>query len=323
MQKPFYSIAEKTAEILIYGVIGGEGNSAKQFVTDFQALEASADTIHVRINSPGGSVWDGLPIFNAMCASQKKVYTYDDGIAGSMGGMFLLAGHRAHMAQGSLLMLHNVSGGEFGNAQTLRKTADTLDKYDDLFAKLIAARTNKTIDFVKTNWLNFEDNYFSPEEAKAAGLIDVIESYPAKNIPQNIKSLNHYQIAAFYQAQQAEQPEKNTLTKTKPIMNKFLKLMTIGIKAEGDNEAATEVVETENEDLKQQLDALKTENEDLKQQNETLKAENKNLQEQLNAVSTPPSTPIAPADVIHNSGSRPTFETSFDREAMYAFRDRY
>ena len=132
MQQPFYSIqlnqSEQIAEIRIYGLIGkderNEGNTAKQFVSDFQALEAAANTIHIRIKSPGRSVLDGLPIFNAIRASQKEVHTYVDGIAYSMGAMIALAGHTVHMASGSLLMLHNVSGMEFGNAKTLRKTAE-------------------------------------------------------------------------------------------------------------------------------------------------------------------------------------------------------
>ena len=338
MRTPFYSIQlnkpEQTAEIHIYGVIG-EGNPnddtfAKSFVRDFQEIEGSANTINIRINSPGGSVWDGLPMFNAIRASKKEVHTYVDGIAYSMGAMIALAGHTVHMASGSLLMLHNVSGLAFGNAKSLRKSAETMDKYDELFAELIATRANKTIDFVKANWLNYEDNYFKPEQAKEAGLIDVIESYQAKNIPPNIKALNHYQVAAFYQKQPDEpsatflekviKSVKNTVT-DKP-MNKFKKLMTIGIRAEDDEPVEVEKAETEIEALKQENEALKAEIEALKQENEALKAGTDELKAQLNEVSTPPSAPVAPADVIHNSSSRPSYETSFDREMNAAFKNR-
>ena len=335
MQQPFYSIQlnkpEQTAEIHIYGVIG-EGNPndntfAKTFVRDFQKVEGSANTINIRINSPGGSVWDGLPIFNAICASQKKVHTYVDGIAYSMGAMIALAGHTVHMASGSLLMLHNVSGLEFGNAKSLRKSADTMDKYDALFAELIATRTNKTTEFVKSNWLNYEDNYFTPEEAKEAGLIDIIESYQAKNIPTNIKTLNPYQVAAFFQKQPDEPSEtllekviksvKNTV-KNDP-MNKFKKLMTIGIRAEDEENIEVEKAKTEIEALKQENEALKAEIEALKQENEALKTGSDELKAQLNKVSTSSSAPVTPADVIHNSSSKPSFETSFDREARAVF----
>lgn len=335
MQKPFYSIQlnklEQTAEIHIYGVIG-EGNPndhtfAKSFVRDFQEVEGAANTINIRINSPGGSVWDGLPIFNAICASQKKVHTYVDGIAYSMGAMIALAGHTVHMANGSLLMLHNVSGLEFGNAKSLRKSAETMDKYDALFADLIATRASKTIEFVQSNWLNYEDNYFTPEEAKEAGLIDVIESYQAKNIPTNIRTLNPCQVAAFYQTPPVEPNQtfiekvitsvKNTLAPDP--MNKFKKLVTIGIKAEDEESVEVEKAGTEMENIKQENDALKSEIEALKQEKEELKTEIDELKKQLNDVSAPSSSPIAPADVIYNSSSRNNFETSFDREARAAF----
>lgn len=347
MRKPFNTIkfnlnqADRTAEIFIYGIIGQDmGLDAKQWVDNFQALEASADRINVRINSPGGSVWDGLPIFNAICASQKDVHTYNDGIAFSMSGMIGLAGRTVHSAQAALWMLHNVSSGEFGNAQNFRKIADQMDMYDALFVDLIATRTGKTSDFVKANWLNYEDNYFSPEDAKEAGLIDVIESYPAKNVPSNIRALNRHQIAAFYQAQEEEPSQsffekviysvKNTLNKKEPEMNKFPKLMALkGIKAtdlipEMLDAIKTEIAEAEIEGISVILDtelaAMKQQINDLTSSKNILVGENESLRIQLNSVSVSPTTPVAPADVIHESKPAAlNFETSFDREAKKSF----
>jgi len=203
-----------------------------------------------------------------------------------------------------------------------------MDKYDTLLADLIAKRTNKTIDFVKSNWLNFEDNYFTPEEAKEAGLIDVIESYQAKNIPSNVKLLNPDQLAAFYQDETPNMFQKiltsvkNTITKNEPNMNKFKKLMTIGIiRNEDETEPQTEQAEDEIASLKQENETLKAENEVLKTENEALKKEVESLKAELGAASEPPSALVAPADVIHGSANRPSFETSIDRELKAAFRN--
>ncbi len=350
MQRPFYSInlnkSKQIAEILIYGVIGEEvgveGNSAKQFVVDFQALESTADRINIRINSPGGSVWDGLPIFNAICASQREVHTYIDGIAFSMGAMIALAGHTIHMASGSLLMIHNVSGVEFGNAHNFREMADKMDMYDALFADLIAVRTNQSIDFIKGNWLNYKDNYFSPEDAKKAGLIHVIESYQARNIPTNVRSLNHHQIAAYYQAQHEDSSQsfldrvitsvKNTLTKKEFDMNTFPKLTALrGIKADEHKPEILEALKAEIAEAKieglsiifdTELKALKQQISDLNLKNNVLSQEVATLIAQLNTVSISPTTPIATADTIHGLESPHTlnFETSFDREIKKSFR---
>lgn len=90
--------------------------------------------------------------------------------------------------------------------------------------------------------------------------------------------------------------------------------MTIGIRAEDDEPIEVEKAESEIDALKKENEALKAEIEALKQENEALKAGSDELKAQLNEVSTPPSAPVAPADVIYNSSSRPSYETSFDRE---------
>lgn len=77
MKNPFYSIiknqSEDILEMLIYGTIGDE-TTAKKFVEDFQELGKTAKRINIRINSPGGSVWDGLPIFNVIRQFSYTVY---------------------------------------------------------------------------------------------------------------------------------------------------------------------------------------------------------------------------------------------------------
>src|SRR5690606_27365480 len=113
----------------------------------FNELEDIHDRINVHINSPGGSVWDMLPIFNAIKSSKKEVHTYVDGIAFSAGAMILLAAKKGnvHMAKGSLMMLHAVSTGRYGNARAFRREAETLDTYDEVLGQLIADRTGKSL----------------------------------------------------------------------------------------------------------------------------------------------------------------------------------
>lgn len=79
MDKTYYKIQNKTAtavDVLIYGIIGdswySESVTAKRFVSDFKNLEKECSRINVRINSPGGSVFDGLAIFNAIQNSTRK-----------------------------------------------------------------------------------------------------------------------------------------------------------------------------------------------------------------------------------------------------------
>ena len=132
--KGYYNIvsneAKKEATIFIYGVIGGFDyekwqfiNTADSFLEDFKKVESEADTIHVKINSPGGNVWDGLAMFNAMNNSEKTIITYNDGICYSMAALLLLAGDKSVGNSNSLLMLHNVISAVWGNAQQMREEA--------------------------------------------------------------------------------------------------------------------------------------------------------------------------------------------------------
>jgi len=220
MKKPFYSIvnnkSDQKGRIDIYGVIGpdwwGEGNEAKKFIRDLSILENQFERIDIHINSPGGSIWDGLPIFNAIRASKKDIHTYVDGIALSMGAMIALAGHTVHAAKGSIMMLHNASGAAWGNSKQMRSTADMLDTHDKVLSELIADRTGKTPEDVLSLWMNYEDTFFSSQEALEAKLIDVIEDYNADEMPENVQNMSIHQVAAFYDQRQ-EEPNPHLLNK--------------------------------------------------------------------------------------------------------------
>ena len=329
MHKPNCSISvsaeESIAEILIYGIIGEGDNNAKTFLKRFQELEKTASRINIRIHSPGGSVFEGLAIFNVLKASKCVIHTYNDGVAASMAAMILLAGNIIHMAKGSLLMLHNVSSGEYGNAEQMRKAADTMEKYDSIITDLIAQRSGKSVEFIKANWMNFEDNYFTPDEAIEAGLIDFIETHPAENIPQNIQTLTLNQMAAFYQKQYGID---------KPLFEKFI----TGFKTKFSNkkiknmDELEEVPETTTDTLEQRvfvleeaLTAKEADIAELKQRVDALEnmlvkkeADIEELSSRLNAPSQARTKVITPVDRVMQP-SKPNFETSFDRELRSRF----
>lgn len=222
MKKPFYNIVsnkgETSARIDIYGIIAqdywgdGETIEAKKFVSDFANLEKNFDRIDIHINSPGGSIHEGLPIFNAIRASKKDVHTYNDGIAYSMAFMILIAGHTVHAAKGSLLMAHNASSYAWGNAKALRKSADDLETYDVVMAELIADKTGLSVEEVKEKWLNMEDNFMTASQAKESKLIDILETYDVQNVPENVENLSYQQVTAHYR-DQSQEPSASFLDK--------------------------------------------------------------------------------------------------------------
>ena len=197
MSKAFLHIGYKVAalannegEIRIFDQIGQEtdwwtgetyGISAKAFIDDLKALEAKHDVIHIRVNSIGGYLSDGLAMFNAVASSTKDIKVHNDGIAYSFGAAFLQSAKKGNRYAGksSMTMLHAVAGSPYGlgrlTAAKAREVAAELDKFDAVMAEAMSASIGLSKEEIQAKWLDGKDHYFTAEEAKAAGLIDHIE----------------------------------------------------------------------------------------------------------------------------------------------------
>ena len=99
----------KGAEIVIYDEIGAFGIPAKAFLDELKALGPVAE-LTVRINSPGGSVFDGVAIYNALKRHDAAITVWIDGIAASIASMIAMAGDEVVMPENAMLMLHDPSG---------------------------------------------------------------------------------------------------------------------------------------------------------------------------------------------------------------------
>ncbi|NYE62194.1 ATP-dependent protease ClpP protease subunit [Duganella sp. 1224] len=163
------------AEILIYGDIGEswyeETVAAKDFVREIAALEV--DQITIRINSLGGSVVDGIAIFNALRRHKANITTVIDGVAASVASLIAMAGDSIEMANNALMMIHAPWGYAAGNSVALRESADMLDSYADAMASSYAVRSNDKPAALAL-LTDGKDHWFTAEEALAAQLIDVI-----------------------------------------------------------------------------------------------------------------------------------------------------
>ena len=119
------------AELYLYDQIGsdgfGEGVTAKAFVSDLHKL-GPVSKITVHLNSPGGSVADGIAIFNALVAHPAKIETRIDSMAASIASLVAMAGDKVLMCANGLLMVHLPHVSLFGaEASELRRMAGVLD----------------------------------------------------------------------------------------------------------------------------------------------------------------------------------------------------
>lgn len=154
------AMANGKSKINIHDEIGTFGVSAKDFINDVNALDA--DEVVVSIHSPGGSLFDGLAMYNALKASGKTIETRVEGIAASAASIVFLAGSSRVMPKDTFLMIHNPWSGAMGDAEEMRSVADSLEQFQQAIINIYARETNLPEDEVRTmmaaeTWLDSKD----------------------------------------------------------------------------------------------------------------------------------------------------------------------
>jgi HK97 family phage major capsid protein len=181
--------AEDTAEVMIYGRIGGGGFFDEGGITSAALAETlsgiKASNIHVRINSGGGDVFEGVAIHTLLRRHPATVTTFVDGLAASAASFIAQAGDRIVMARNAMMMIHDGMTGGYGNADTMRRTADLLDKVSANIADMYAARAGEDAEHWRALMIvNGEDgSWFTGQEAVDAGLADEITDADEEDAP--------------------------------------------------------------------------------------------------------------------------------------------
>ncbi len=160
-----------TPALYIYDEIGYFGQTAKGLAADLSELDT--DELDVHVNSPGGDIFDGLAIYQALKDHRAKVTVKIDGLAASIASVIAMAGDRVVMAPKASMMVHDGWTMAVGSAKDMRKTADLLDKQSDIIASIYAEKTGQSTEFWRE--VMSEDSWYNAEEALAAGLADEIE----------------------------------------------------------------------------------------------------------------------------------------------------
>jgi ATP-dependent Clp endopeptidase proteolytic subunit ClpP len=145
-----FSYDKKKSEIYLYDVIGDPDWGMIGAMQVIDALrEMTGKRVTVRINTPGGSVDEGIAIYNALKRHEGGVDTVVDGLAASMGSYLMLAGENRTATKNAMVMIHNPWSIAMGNSAEFRKEADVLDKYAERMLPDYAAVTGKTVEELK------------------------------------------------------------------------------------------------------------------------------------------------------------------------------
>jgi ATP-dependent Clp protease protease subunit len=162
-------------EIFLYDEIGGgffsEGITAKTFNEDLKALGDVA-TLNIFINSPGGSVFEGVTIYNILDRHRARKVVSIDGLAASIASVIGLVGDERSIAANAVIMIHDPWSVAVGSAEDMRRTADTLDKIRTTLLDTYVRQT--TTDEDRISAMMSEETWLNAEEALSLGFVDTI-----------------------------------------------------------------------------------------------------------------------------------------------------
>lgn len=177
--------AKKTIDLHIYDVVTDivydwdndkikTAEASSKHVRELLEQNEDADEINIYINSAGGSVYEGLAIYNQLKRAKAHKTVYIDGFACSIASVIAMAGDRIIMPKASMMMIHNAWTCAIGNAKELRKTADDLDLMSDTIANAYLEKSNGKADEKKIRALMNAESYLPADQCYELGLCDEI-----------------------------------------------------------------------------------------------------------------------------------------------------
>lgn len=170
----FYALEKSDngeATIHLYDEVGAFGSGSKEFLADLGKLDGQH--IHLRINSPGGSVVEGTAIYNALRRHKGGLTVHIDALAASMASVIAMAGAPVYIADNALLMIHNPWTVSMGDSDQLRREAALLDKLKDSLRNAYVRKTGMEADRIAQ--MMDEETWLDAVEAVALGFADAIE----------------------------------------------------------------------------------------------------------------------------------------------------
>lgn len=240
---------EKSLVVNIHGEIGQsffdfpdpekEENSVAS-VKDLQEIlskNKNIPTVNVYINSPGGSVNEGIAIYNILKRTRAYVRVFIDGFACSIASVIAMAGNAIYMPKSSMQMVHNAWTVAMGNSEELRKVADDLDKINEVVISAYMSKFKGTEKELRK--LLDDESYLTAEECLKYGLCTKIVD-DSENTQSNVEDGLDATTNMF----------ENKLTKLVSIKNAIKDLDAEIVEPETANEPEGEVVnegETVNE----------------------------------------------------------------------------
>lgn len=243
--------------MFLYGNISVWDISAKDFLRDLRALQSESDEITMRINCYGGSVFEGVPIFNAIRESEVPIKAQIDGVAASMGAVIFMSAQKRVMAKNANIMFHAAMAGVIGNAGKLREVADQVETLTVQLMEMVAEQAGRPADEIKDWFAEGKDTWFTAKKAFEENLLteDPVEAV-VKNfhVPvlnsQNLEKYVTEFTNLFEEASNSSTNEDLNESNMFGTKNKFPKVNALAEASKEGKEVTADELEAANEELK-------------------------------------------------------------------------
>ena len=260
--------SKDVTEILLYDEIGedlwfGGGVSAKQFAEDLNAIDTPE--IHLRINSPGGDVFEAVAMLNSLRRHDAHTIVYIDGLAASAASVVAMGGDELVMARNSEMMIHDAWGVAIGNSTVMDKMSDDLSRISNNLASAYADKAGGSV----ADWREAmkAETWYSDKEAVKAGLADRAEQAQTASDKAKAK----FNLGLYAYAGRAEapapylpaEPDDHT-PKEGSVMPDTLALVRqrLGLSADADEASILAALPDNSDDDTQELDAVSNDPDD-------------------------------------------------------------
>ena len=268
---------KKYRDVFILDEIGGYGVWAKTFVKDLMNIEA--DVINLHIDSAGGSITDGVAIYNALRAHSAEVHTYVDGIAASIASVVFLAGDKRYIPENAGVFTHlpMLAEMDMPNRKDLQEAQEHLAKFENVLSGIYMKHTGADEETVKM-WMENDTWFFGQEAVDAGFATDVVDKVA---VAAHYDPTKYDFINSRHPSLQAEQTEKEptmedvqVASEEEVVQEEVVATEEVSVEASVEVEAEAQVEELVEESEVEEVEVEETEADDGVELDEEVEAEN-------------------------------------------------